>query len=186
MTNGAHARPMSESDKKLQRLFAPISDVLNRAHGAQRKLIPEDGPRLKLIKVSLVAIGGYITKHESAKENSSLEKDMWDYVSRRYWPQSSKEDKRVSGKKLRDMYAKIAGRDSVPKTTNPKPATKPENNGTSEAKKEVKKEASSDPSPAQDTKPKAPSPLQDTKPKAPSPAAAKEEDKMDVDTKSPA
>jgi len=164
MANGA--KPMSEHDKKLQHVLAPINEHLARAHGAQKKKIPDDMTRLKIIKVSLVAIGNHIVNHPKIKENSSLEDDLWTFVSERHWPQSNKESKRVSGEKLKNMYIKIAGKDAAPKTTTTSRPSAP-NGTTSEVKKE-------------------PSPVEEKKPIAVSPETAKAEDKMDVDSKSPA
>ena len=172
MTNGTHSKPLSESDKKIQHLLSPVKDQLARAHGAQRKKIPDDMLRLKIIKASLLKIGDHITSIPNTKEDPSLELGMWNYVSDRHWPQSTKEDKRVSGKKLKDMYVKITGKDAaVPKSVPSKDAAKEEPNGTPDIKKEAKKE---------------PSPAEASKPTPKSPKAVKDEDKMDVDIKSPA
>ncbi|KAM0723058.1 hypothetical protein Q7P37_001257 [Cladosporium fusiforme] len=168
-TTGDFAKPLTELERKLQKTLSPISDILARAYGAQKKLIPEELTRLKVIKVTLLGIGNFISNHQGAQESPSLTKDLWDFVSNRHWPQSSKEDKRVSGKKLSDMYIKITGKAPAPKANDSRPAAKPESNGTPQ----VKKEAGEDHSPAD-------------KPKAHSPEAVKHEDKMDVDTKSPA
>lgn len=165
MANGANGKPLSEHDRKLQHVLAPINEHLAKAHGAQKKKIPDDMTRLKIIKVSLVAIGNHIFNHPNIKDNSSLEASLWDFVSDRHWPQSTKESKRVSGKKLRDMYIKIAGKDAAPKTTSRPSAS----NGSSG---DIKKE----PSPVEEKKPIAMSP----------PPTVKAEDKMDVDSKSPA
>lgn len=162
MTTGG--KPLSEHERKLQHVLAPINEHLARAHGAQKKKIPDDMTRLKIIKVSLVAIGNHIFNHPNIKDNPSLENGLWDFVSDRHWPQSTKESKRVSGKKLRDMYVKIAGKDATPKTTSRPSAS---NGDASEAKKE-------------------PSPVEEKKPIAASPDTVKAEDKMDVDSKSPA
>lgn len=162
MVNGG--KPLSEHEKKLQHVLAPIKEHLARAHGAQKKKIPDDMTRLKIIKVSLVAIGNHIVNHPNIKEDSSLETGLWDFVSERHWPQSTKESKRVSGKKLRDMYFKIAGKDAAPKTTSRPSAS----NGTiSEVKKEF-------------------SPAEEKKPITASSDNVKAEDKMDVDSNSPA
>jgi chromodomain-helicase-DNA-binding protein 1 len=150
----------------LQHVLAPINEHLVRAHGAQKKKIPDDNTRLKIIKVSLVAIGNHIFNHPNVKENSSLEDGLWDFVSDRHWPQSTKESKRVSGKKLKDMYIKIAGKDAAPKT-----ASRPSASNGTTAPAEVKKE---------------PSPIEEKKPTDVSPETVKAEDKMDVDSKSPA
>lgn len=159
MANG-HGKPMTESEKKLQHLLAPVSDHLARAFGAQKKKIPDDMTRLKIIKVSLVGIGNHVTNHPSVKGNSSLEDKLWEFVSDRHWPQSTKDSKRVSGKKLRDMYVKITGKDSAPKAAAPALPAKSESNGNPDVKKES--------SPANDK------------------STVKQEDKMDVDSKSPA
>jgi chromodomain-helicase-DNA-binding protein 1 len=162
MVNGG--KPLSEYEKRMQHVLAPIKEHLTRASGAQKKKIPDDMTRLKIIKVSLVAIGNHIVNHPNLKDDSSLESCLWDFVSERHWPQSNKESKRVSGKKLRDMYFKIAGKDAAPKATSRPSAS---NGTTSEVKKE-------------------PSPVEEKKPTAASPGDVKAEDKMDVDTKSPA
>jgi chromodomain-helicase-DNA-binding protein 1 len=162
MANGG--KPLSDHERKLQHVLAPISDALARAHGAQRKKIPDDNTRLKIIKVSLVAIGDHIFKHPKVKDNPSLEDSLWDFVSEHHWPQSAKEANRVPGKKLKDMYIKIAGKDAAPKAALPKSAS----NG---ATKEVKKE---------------PSPAEEKKLITAPPGPVKAEDKMDVDSKSPA
>jgi chromodomain-helicase-DNA-binding protein 1 len=98
------------------------------------------------------------------KDNPSLEDSLWDFVSEHHWPQSAKEANRVPGKKLKDMYIKIAGKDAAPKPASQKSAS----NG---ATKEVKKE---------------PSPAEGKKPVTASPGPVKVEDKMDVDHKFPA
>ena len=162
MVNGG--KPLSEYEKRMQHVLAPIKEHLTRASGAQKKKIPDDMTRLKIIKVSLVAIGNHIVNHPHIKDDSSLETGLWDFVSERHWPQSTKESKRVSGKKLRDMYVKIAGKDATPKTTSRPSAS---NGDTSEAKKET-------------------SPAEEKKPITTSPETVKAEDKMYVDSKSPA
>jgi chromodomain-helicase-DNA-binding protein 1 len=163
MANGG--KPLSDYERKLQHVLAPISDALARAHGAQRKKIPDDNTRLKIIKVSLVAIGDHIFKHPKVKDNPSLEDSLWDFVSEHHWPQSAKEANRVPGKKLKDMYIKIAGKDAAPK---PAPQKSASNGATKEIKKEL--------SPAEGKKSVT----------AASPGPVKVEDKMDVDHKSPA
>jgi len=173
MANGSNAKPLTEHDKKLQHVLAPVNEHLARASGANKKKIPDDMTRLKLIKVSLVAIGNHIMKHPNIKQNSSLEDSLWEFVSERHWPQSAKESKRVSGKKLKEMYAKIAGKDAAPKTTAPREPTQSTSNGngTPAVKQETKKE---------------PSPEGGDKAMSVSPVTVKGEDKMEVDTKSPA
>jgi chromodomain-helicase-DNA-binding protein 1 len=173
MANGSNAKPLSEHDKKLQHVLAPMNEHLARASGANKKKIPDDMTRLKLIKVSLVAIGNHITNHPHIKQNASLEDSLWEFVSNRHWPQSTKESKRVSGKKLKEMYVKIAGKDAAPKTTAPREPAKPASNG--DGAPAVKQEAKKDPSPDGGDKPMSVSPV-----------TVKGEDKMEVDTKSPA
>jgi hypothetical protein len=109
----------SEADKELQHVLAPVKEHLARASGAKKRKIPDDMTRLEIMKVSLVAIGNHITNH--VKQNASLEDSLWKFVSDRYWPQSSKESKRVSGEKLKEMYVKIAaGKDAAIKTAAPR------------------------------------------------------------------
>lgn len=109
----------SEADKELQHVLAPVKEHLARVSGANKRKIPNDMTRLEIMEVSLVVIGNHITNH--VKQNDSLEDSLWKFVSDRYWPQSSKESKRVSGEKLKEMYVKIAaGKDAAIKTTAPR------------------------------------------------------------------
>jgi chromodomain-helicase-DNA-binding protein 1 len=102
----------SEADKELQHVLAPVKEHLARVSGANKRKIPNDMTRLEIMKVSLVVIGNHITNH--VKQNDSLEDSLWKFVSDRYWPQGSKESKRVSGEKLKEMYVKIAaGKDAA-------------------------------------------------------------------------
>jgi hypothetical protein len=108
----------SEADKKLQHVLAPVKEHLARVSGANKRKIPNDMTRLEIMKVSLVAIGNHITNH--VKQNASLEDSLWKFVSDRYWPQSSKESKRVPSEKLKEMYVKIAGKGAAIKATAPR------------------------------------------------------------------
>jgi chromodomain-helicase-DNA-binding protein 1 len=163
MVNGS--KPLTDNEKKMQQILIPINDSLERAAGAQRKKVPDDMARLKIIKVNLVAIGDYIINHPKIKDNSPLELDLWEFVSERHWPQSANKDKRVTGQKLREMYIKIAGKDAAPKAAPRQSAS----NGTSG---EAKKEPSS-----VEAKKKGAVVVPDT---------VKVEDKMNIDSKSPA
>ncbi|KAF2722676.1 SNF2 family DNA-dependent chromodomain-containing ATPase [Polychaeton citri CBS 116435] len=133
-------KPMSELDKRIANLLNPIHSALLRVMGATKKRIPDDDTRLKMIKQGLVTIGTHINATIRNGNFAQLEEKLWDYISERHWPQSTKADKRVSGSKLRDMYKKIAGKDSAAARPSPtKPKSTPEANGTSSAiiKKEL-------------------------------------------------
>ena len=119
--------PKDETEARIRRLLEPISAVLVKVHGANKKKIPEDDARLRVIKQSLVSIGTHITS-KVQDGHANLEDQFWDYVSKYHWPQSKLEEKRVFGSKLREMYKKIAGKDmatSSHKTTPSKPKPSP-------------------------------------------------------------
>ena len=148
-----------------------------KVQGAQKKFIPDDEKRLKIIKQSLLAIGNRITVDLHNAPNATgmpkLEDQLWEYISNRHWPQSAKENKRVSGTKLRDMYVKIAGKDKA-KDGDKKPAPVPQRsgsaatNGTSAVKAEPKP---------------TPSPAPVAEAKRESPAPVKKDNAMEVDAK---
>lgn len=123
--NGSASKPLSEAQQRAQKILEPISATLIKVSGATKKRIPDDDARLKLIKQGLVAIGNHINTQVRNRGQDSLEDQLWEYVSEHHWPQSKSNDKRVSGNKLRDMYKKIAGKDSgaTPKAIPAKPKT---------------------------------------------------------------
>jgi chromodomain-helicase-DNA-binding protein 1 len=121
--------PKDETEARIRRLFEPINGTLIKVHGANKKKIPEDDARLRVIKQSLVTIGTHITS-KVQDGHANLEDQLWEYVSKYHWPQSKQEEKRVFGSKLREMYKKIAGKDQATsghKTTPSKP--KPSSTG---------------------------------------------------------
>lgn len=126
-TNGVSSKPLSESQQRAQKIMDPISATLIKVSGATKRRIPDDDARLKMIKQGLVAIGNHINTQVRDRGQDSLEDQLWEFVSEHHWPQSKSNDKRVSGKKLRDMYKKISGKDSAagpkPSPAKPKAAT---------------------------------------------------------------
>jgi len=110
--NGDH-RVVSETDLRVRKLLDPVSEHLQKALGATRKRIPDNDERLVIIKLSLIAIGDHITSEVRNDEYAALEDKVWDYVCQHHWPQSKSVDKRVSGKKLKEMYKKVAGKDKA-------------------------------------------------------------------------
>ncbi|EME50139.1 hypothetical protein DOTSEDRAFT_68860 [Dothistroma septosporum NZE10] len=127
VTNGTSHKQLSESEQRIRKILDPISSALAKVNGATKKKIPDDDERLKMIKAGLLTIGNHINAQVRNNGQASMEDKMWDHVSEHYWPQSKSSDKRVSGRKLRDMYKKISGKDSAAaasKTTpvKPKPA----------------------------------------------------------------
>ena len=174
------SKPTDETSIRIRRILDPINNALIKVNGAQKKRIPDNDTRLKMIKQGLVSIGNHIeAKVRDGGEAARLEDKIWDYVSAHYWPQSKQEEKRVSGMKLRDMYKKIAGKDSAAastKTSPPKakapypPATSSSGTATATANGTANK-AKSEPSPRDvkmgDVKHEAPSEQQDAKPVVP-------------------
>lgn len=125
--NGVSRPPMSEADQHVRKIFEPIHSTLIKVTGATKKKMPDDDARLKMIKMGLVAIGNHINTQVNSNGQASVEDKMWEYVSEHHWPQSKQSDKRVSGRKLRDMYKKISGKDNAASgaknsPTKPKPA----------------------------------------------------------------
>lgn len=109
--NGVSQPPMSAADEHVRKIFEPIQSTLIKVTGATKKKMPDDDARLKMIKMGLVTIGSHINKQITDNGQASVEDKMWDYVSEHHWPQSKSNDRRVSGRKLRDMYKKIYGKD---------------------------------------------------------------------------
>ena len=133
-TGSSHANglppPRDENEARIQKILDPISSALVRVSGATKKKIPEEDARLKMIKQGIVTIGNHISAQVRDVGQSSMEDKLWDYVSERYWPQSKQLEKRVSGKKLMDMYKKIAGKDNAAANAKTTPTkSKPEPNG---------------------------------------------------------
>ncbi|KAK5134429.1 hypothetical protein LTR08_006476 [Meristemomyces frigidus] len=117
---GANGKPEDEATVRTRQALEPISIHLVRVSGATKKQVPDDDTRLKMIKQGLVAIGNHInTQVRDGRVTVTLEDAMWEYVCNRYWPQSKQVEKRVSGKKLRDMYKKIAGKDAAASKSSP-------------------------------------------------------------------
>lgn len=110
-TNGA-PKPLTESEQKARRMLDSVSSTLLKVSTASKKRMPDNDARLKLIKQGIVTIGNHINAQvpQNGKEMIDV---LWDYVSDHHWPQSKDPEKRVSGTKLRDMYTRIAGKDSV-------------------------------------------------------------------------
>lgn len=173
-------KPLSDIEVQLKKLLEPVTEHLEKVQGAQKKFIPDDEKRLKIIKQSLLAIGNRITVDLHNAPNATgmpkLEDQLWEYISKRHWPQSAKENKRVSGTKLRDMYVKIAGKDKSKDGTasDKKPASVPQQSGSAATNgtSTVKAEAKPTPSPA---------PPAETKRESATPV--KKEDAMEVDAK---
>ena len=117
---GIDRKPITEVDQHIKKLFDPVSSHLHNVEGAQKRYIKDDAMRLQIIKKSLVAFGNHIKNLMRKELNAGIEEDkFWDFVSERHWPQSKSDDKRVSGKKLKDMFKKIAGKDAT-KSSPPK------------------------------------------------------------------
>jgi chromodomain-helicase-DNA-binding protein 1 len=184
-TNGLPP-PKNEVEQRIRRLFDPISNTLVKVSGATKKKIPEDDVRLKLIKHGLMTIGNHINLQVRDKNLTTLEEKLWEYVSDNYWPQSKQQDKRVPGHKLRDMFKKLAGKESAAGKTSgskSKPAgdgstSTPHVNGTTS---NVKKESS----PSVEKKVpviKRESSTDAKKPSSSSPTSVKDSSKMDVDS----
>lgn len=109
--NGVH-KPSTEAAKRAEKALEPINNYLVKVNSATKKKVPDNDTRLKLIKQGLIAIGNHINSQVRAGAPASLEDEMWHQVSEFHWPQAKDVDKRVSGKKLRDMYKKIVGKDT--------------------------------------------------------------------------
>ena len=131
--------PKDETEARIRRILDPISAALGRVSGANRKKIPDDDMRLKILKEALLKVGNHITAQVRDPAYAALEDRLWGYVSEHHWPQAKQQEKRVPGHKLRDMYSRIAGKDSAKDSaaakatpTKPKPAS--EGVGTSTEK----------------------------------------------------
>lgn len=140
--NGVPQRPYTDEDRRCEKLLGAIFNRLLTVHTAVKKHIPDNTIRLKLLKESLVAIGNHIMSR--VRSDASVSDDrLWAYVAERHWPQSHRDGKQmVSGQKLKDMYVKVASRETDEAT--PDTATLPKSNGTlaaprPEAHKEVSK-----------------------------------------------
>ncbi|KXT01495.1 hypothetical protein AC578_4532 [Pseudocercospora eumusae] len=167
--NGTPSRPLSESEQRCRKILDPISATLVKVSGANKKRIPDDDARLKMIKLGIVGIGTHINAYIRQHDDRSLEDKLWDYVSEHHWPQSKAADKRVPGHKLRDMYKKIAGKDSAaggskPSPANPKPTASSSTNGEATKIESVKAEPKSEDKPQSKPAPKIGT---DTAPKQP-------------------
>jgi chromodomain-helicase-DNA-binding protein 1 len=92
--------------------LSPIQSDLTWVIGVTKKNYPDSEDRLQRIKKGLMIIGNHIDSQVREGGFVALEEGMWQYVSERYWPQAKKEETRVSGKKLKDMYTKIKERKS--------------------------------------------------------------------------
>lgn len=114
-------RPLSEADQRSRRILDPISSTLIKVSGANKKKMPDDDARLKVIKQGLVTIGNHINSQVPQYGRDMIDQ-LWDYVSEHHWPQSKAVDKRVKGDKLRDMYKKIAGKDANTAASKASPA----------------------------------------------------------------
>ncbi|KAK4547352.1 hypothetical protein LTR36_001008 [Oleoguttula mirabilis] len=115
-----------ETSVRVRLALDPINNHLVKVSGATKRQVPDDDRRLKMIKQGLVAIGTHINAQvREGTVTGVLEDAMWEYVSKHYWPQSKQAEKRVSGKKLRDMYKKIAGKDAGSKVSPAKAKTAP-------------------------------------------------------------
>ena len=161
-------KPSSDGESQLKKLLEPVTEQLQKVQGAQKKYIPDDEKRLKIIKQSLLAIGNRITVDLRHAPNAAgmmkLEDQLWEYISKRHWPQSAKENKRVSGTKLRDMYVKIAGKDKNKDTAaaaEKKAASVPQHSGSvaTNGTLSVKTEPKTGPSPAVVAKNGSPGPV---------------------------
>ncbi|WPG99478.1 chromodomain helicase hrp3 [Acrodontium crateriforme] len=114
-------RPMSDSERQAQRILEPISAHLVKVSGATKKKVPDAETRLKIIKNTLVAVGDHISS-QARQGQSNMDEKLWHYVSARHWPQAKQEDKRVTGKKLKEMYMKLSGKDKLATSSNGTPA----------------------------------------------------------------
>ncbi|KAI5369922.1 Putative chromo/chromo shadow domain, helicase, Helicase superfamily 1/2, ATP-binding protein [Septoria linicola] len=142
-TNGG-PKLLTETEQKARRILDSVSSTLLKVSGATKKRMPDDDARLKLIKQGLVTIGNHINA-QVPQHGREMVNTLWDYVSEHHWPQSKAVEKRVPGNKLRDMYTKIAGKDSAAKASPIKPKPSAASNGTSqhiESKPDIKVEAS--------------------------------------------
>ncbi|EMD00989.1 hypothetical protein BAUCODRAFT_192112 [Baudoinia panamericana UAMH 10762] len=130
MMNG-DGKPLTETDIRIRNFLKPIRERLELVHTANKRNIPDNEKRLKMIKQGLLAIGTHIEKQIAEAGMRDLEEKIWDYVSERHWPQSKSVEKRVPGPKLRDMFKKVgskaASENAVSKPTpvRPKPEQPP-------------------------------------------------------------
>ncbi|GIZ40898.1 hypothetical protein CKM354_000421900 [Cercospora kikuchii] len=125
-------KPLTESEQKARRILDAVSPTLLKVSGATKKRMPDDEARLKLIKAGIVAIGNHINA-QIPQYGKDIVDPLWDYVSEHHWPQSKAVEKRVPGNKLRDMYTKLAGKDTATKNNPVKPKPSASTNGTSKA-----------------------------------------------------
>ncbi|KAK3704274.1 ATP-dependent DNA helicase Hrp3 [Vermiconidia calcicola] len=132
-TGSSHANglppPKDEAEARIRRTLDPISATLTKVSGSNKKKIPDDDLRLKIIKQSIVTIGNHINLCVRGSGNAALEDKLWNYVSEHHWPQAKQAEKRVPGNKLKEMYKKISSKDNAAaagsKTTPTKVKPKP-------------------------------------------------------------
>ena len=190
--------------KRIGRLLDPIRDDMVKVSYASKKNIPDKDDRLKAIKHGLVAIGSFIIKTCSGMKLTEIEPMMWDYIADRYWPQSKAAENKCTGKKLREMFQKIADKDSIqappataapaskslPNATPPVKSSTPKTNGmngttpsTGSAGK--KEEHLAPPRKLPDFKREASSDVKRERPSSRSPEANRENRPIMVDKRSP-
>lgn len=102
----------NHAEARVREIMRPIVPAMIRVSGANKKRVPDETARLKLIKQGLMTIGDHIkTQLKAMDESTDLRNQLWEFVTDYYWPQGKQIEKKVSGKKLREMYAKLAGKD---------------------------------------------------------------------------
>lgn len=109
--NGA-PKPLTEAEQRARRILDPVSATLHKVSMANKKRMPDDEARLKLIKQSLIALGNHINGQVPQNGRDMVE-ELWNYVSDHHWPQAKDSAKRVPGHKLLEMYTKLSGKDSL-------------------------------------------------------------------------
>lgn len=126
--------------KRIGRILDPIHDDMVKVSYASKKNMPDKEARLKAIKQGLIAIGSFIIQSCAGLKLTEIEPMMWDFVADRYWPQSKAAENKCTGKKLREMYQKIAEKDNkgppaaaTPAIKGPASATPPVKSGTPKA-----------------------------------------------------
>ena len=120
--NGSATVDGNDKSKRIGRILDPIKNDMVKVSYASKKQMPDKDARLKAIKQGLISIGSFILQQCDRMKLTELEGMMWDYVADKYWPQSKSAENRCTGKKLREMYQKIAEKDGGKTVPVPAPA----------------------------------------------------------------
>ncbi len=110
-TNGMKAK--DDLEDRVRKMLDPINAYLVKVSGASKKKIPDNDLRLKIIKETLLKIGKHITAVIEKNGFKALEAKLWEHVSEYHWPQAKQQDKRVPGTKLKDMFARLAEKETA-------------------------------------------------------------------------